>query len=346
MVNTNETAVAFRVDGSADIGMGHVMRCLSLASQVHARVTSRIYFIMRDYDAAVDKVVEEGYTVLTLPPNITRVEEINQMGDMIERKSASVLVIDTPDADGDMVAPFRDRGLTVAVIDDLGGKKFGADLLVNGSAVERFTQYPPGSADRLLIGPQYMIVKENFLLQSLREKHISKEIRSVLVTLGGADLRKTIFSVIEGIDGIEGRFDVIVVLGKAYIDTAGFESYLRGKKRRYTVLHNVSNMADLMHHADLTVASGGMTLYELVCTRTPGLVISMDEHQAEEARVFEGHRAVVNLGLWRNASSTVVAERVSKLINDYEMRVHLHDNCRNVMDGRGASRVMEELFRR
>ena len=124
MVNANETAVAFRVDGSADIGMGHVMRCLSLASQVHARVTSRIYFIMRDYDAAVDKVVEEGYTVLTLPPNITRMEEINQMGDMIERKSASVLVIDTPDADGDMVEPFRDRGLTVAVIDDLGGKKF------------------------------------------------------------------------------------------------------------------------------------------------------------------------------------------------------------------------------
>ena len=168
MASSNGIAVAFRVDGSANIGMGHVVRCLSLASQVRSKVTSRIYFMMRNYAAAVDKVVEEGYTVLTLPRDLERLDEIRQMDEMVERKSVSVLVMDTPDADRNLVAPFREKKLKVAVIDDLGGRAFGADLLINGSAVERFTTYPPRAADKMLIGPRYMIVKEDFHLQSLR----------------------------------------------------------------------------------------------------------------------------------------------------------------------------------
>ncbi len=346
MVSSNGIAVAFRVDGSADIGMGHVVRCLSLASQVRGRVTSRIYFMMRNYDAAVDKVVEEGYTVLTLPRDLERLDEIRQMDEMVERKSVSVLVLDTPDADRNLVAPFREKKLKVAVIDDLGGRAFGADLLINGSAVERFTTYPPRAADKMLIGPRYMIVREDFHLQSLLEKRISRTVNSILVTLGGADLHRTVFSAIEGLDGIKGRFDIVVVLGKAFVDASGFESYLRGKKQRYTVLHDADNLANLMYRADLAVVSGGMTLYELVCTHTPGVVICMDEHQVEEARAFEKRGAVTNLGLWREATSAVIAGRVGELIDDYGKRVHLHGNCRNVTDGRGASRVVKELFDR
>lgn len=341
MVTKRETAVAFRVDGNADMGMGHVIRCLSLASQT--RSGSRIYFIMRDWPVAVNKVVEEGYAVLTLPGETARADEAKRIEEIIERKSVSVLVLDLPDADADLVEPFRAKGLKVVVIDDLGGRRFGADLLVNGSAVERFTRYPEGAAEKLLLGPRYMIVREDFHLQSLKEKRIDRKVRSILVTLGGADLHRTVFSVIEAIETLVERFDVVVALGKAYVDVAGFESYLRGKKQKYTVLHD-ANLAGLMHQADLAVVSGGMTLYELVCTQTPGLVICMDEHQVEEAQVFERRGAIASLGLWKDATSAVIAARLKELIDNYETRRRLHENCRNVMDGRGASRVVKELF--
>jgi len=344
MTAGEDTVVAFRVDGNADMGMGHVMRCLALASQVRRKITPRIYFVMRDFDVAVERVIEEGYTVLTLPRKAERAEEIEKALEAVEKKGVSTAVVDTPDADNDVVAALRAKGVKVAVIDDVGGKKFGAVLLVNGSLVEDFTRYPAGAADTILLGPAYMIVREDFLLQSLREKRISKEVHSILVTLGGADLHKTVYSVTEAIEEMEGEYGVVVVLGKAFVDVAGFERYAKGKKHDYSVLHNVSSLAPVMNHADVAVVSGGMTVYELICTRTPGLVISMDELQGKEALELEKRGAIVNAGPWREATAEVIARKLDELIHDYKKRALLYQNCRDITDGRGASRVIEALF--
>lgn len=339
-----ETVVGFRVDGNADMGMGHVMRCLSLASQVRRKITPRIYFIMRDFDAAVERVIEDGYTALTLPRKLNRDEEVRRLREQVEKKGISVLMVDTLDADADLVGPLRAKGVKVGVIDDLGGKKFGANLLVNGSLVEEFTRYPPGAAGKILLGPQYMIVREDFLLQSLREKRISKEARSVLVTLGGADFHRTVYSVTEAIEEMEGDFKIVVVLGKAFVDVGGFEKYVKAKRHEYMVLHNVSSLAGIMYHADVAVVSGGMTLYELVCTRTPGVVICMDEKQAREAVEFEKRGAIVNAGLWREVTAAAIEGKLEQLMGDYKKRAQVYENCRDIMDGRGAARVIEELF--
>ena len=339
-----ETVVAFRVDGNADMGMGRVIRCLALAALVRRKITPRIYFVMRDFDVAVEKVIEEGFPVLTLPPETDRAAEMKLLDETVRKKSVSVLVIDTPDGDSALVAPARAQGVKAAVMDDHGGKSFGADLLVNGGLVAEFTRYPAGAAEKLLIGPQYMIVREDFMLHSLREKRISKEVRSVLVAMGGADPYRTVYSATEAMEEVEGDCKFVIVLGNAFVDVAGFEKYAKTKRHEYAVLCNAANLASLMNQADVAVVSAGRTLYELVCTRTPGLVVCMDEFQMKEAAEFERRGAIINLGFWRQVTAAVIAEKLNALIADHKKRAQMYQNCRGITDGRGASRVVEELF--
>jgi spore coat polysaccharide biosynthesis predicted glycosyltransferase SpsG len=50
------------------------------------------------------------------------------------------------------------------------------------------------------------------------------------------------------------------------------------------------------------------------------------------------------MGLWRQVTAAAIAERLGQLISDYKKRAQMQQSCRAITDGRGVSRVMEELF--
>ena len=60
--------IAFRTDASLQIGTGHVMRCLTLADELHQR-GAEISFICREHPGNLIGLIEgKGYTVLRLSP--------------------------------------------------------------------------------------------------------------------------------------------------------------------------------------------------------------------------------------------------------------------------------------
>ena len=59
-------AVFFRTDASIQMGTGHVMRCLNLASELKI-FNSEIYFIVRSLDGNLNNRIEDlGYKVFLL----------------------------------------------------------------------------------------------------------------------------------------------------------------------------------------------------------------------------------------------------------------------------------------
>ncbi len=60
--------IAFRVDASAAIGLGHFMRCLTLAKKLNARGHSCLFISANLTAALCNKLIEQGISFLSLPP--------------------------------------------------------------------------------------------------------------------------------------------------------------------------------------------------------------------------------------------------------------------------------------
>ena len=58
--------VLFRVDASVVIGIGHVMRCLTLAKALQAR-GAQVVFVCRELDGHQIDRIQRDFTVLRLP---------------------------------------------------------------------------------------------------------------------------------------------------------------------------------------------------------------------------------------------------------------------------------------
>ena len=58
--------VAIRVDSSTQIGSGHLMRCLTLAGQLHREHQAEVHFICRDLKGHLSHLLEErGYALIS-----------------------------------------------------------------------------------------------------------------------------------------------------------------------------------------------------------------------------------------------------------------------------------------
>lgn len=163
-------AVTLRCDGAAQIGWGHVMRCLALARQL-ADLGAPCTFLCRELDPElVQRIQRAGH-------DLARVE-----GDEVtalREQSGDIVVVDhygfgTPELDALEGQAFR------VVVDDLADRSLRCELVLNANPTvdgPRPLDYSGWSYDHALFGPQHAL---------LTKPAVEPEgPPCVLVTLGG-----------------------------------------------------------------------------------------------------------------------------------------------------------------
>ena len=127
--------LVFRVDAGKVPGLsfGHLYRCLALERQLRGRCDCS--FVMADYPEGVQVAISTGANVQTV-----------SIGDDEAAlhccRQADIVVCDQPKPAEQLVLTLNAQGVVTVVLDDNGNKPVSAALLVNGSCVEEYLQYP------------------------------------------------------------------------------------------------------------------------------------------------------------------------------------------------------------
>ena len=366
--------IIFRTDANHSIGMGHLMRCLSIADAFQ-RLDKEVSFIVAD-DIAEDCILERGFKVMVLYTDYKDMDDELQFWPLLD--GIGFVIVDSYHVTYSYLYHLREKvgknGGKLAYIDDVYSFPYPVDILINyniyGEYVDYHSLYVNSGVDepQYILGTDYVPLRDMF--KSLPKRVQTKRVRNVLISTGGSDelhLARTLICYLlelnsnnEHTDYPSNERDRIyhVLLGSMNSDKDDIRRIT--KDHDFIILHeNVSNMKSLIMSMDLCVSAAGSSLYEICACGVPLITYSIADNQLSGAEAFEKYGVAVNIGDLRDPDSIDAglffsgglcedsAERIISTVevvaDDYLKRTYMGKRMQELVDGYGASRIVNAI---
>ena len=339
--NNKKTTLYIRTDGNAEIGTGHVMRCLSVA-KAYSKSGGDCVFITADTKMKA-LIEEKGFPVTCLDSVWNDLDkETDKMEQLINERKIERLFIDSYFVTPDYLS--RLNALTyLQYLDDMDAFIYPCSELINYNVYAVKLDYPsryPGT--KLKIGPKYAPLRDEFL--NLPPRQINETVKSILITSGGNDpwnVSGQIVKLIKQQPSLS-HLHINIVVGRFNKHNEELDAH--SKEYSGITLHqNINDISLLMCRSDIAISAGGSTLYELSACGTPTIVFSMAENQVLNASAF-GEGYMLYCGDIRDGEEKCIngiMQNLEKLSKDYNLRQELSNKCHELVDGHGALRIAD-----
>lgn len=353
--------VAIRVDAGPEIGIGHFMRCLTLANALGKRGASVRFVSGQMPDHLRRLALDSGHELglLAREADAATVDDLAHSHWLGATQASDAAATNAALADRDWDWVIADlyaldarweHAVTAGTrrllaIDDVADRAHDCRVLVDQNLYpDMNTRYmgkvPPSCS--VLAGPRYALLREEFA--QLRAETGVKDgvVRRMLVLLGGMDSRNETAKAIDAIARLRDQPAVVdVVIGMqhparqdiaALCDRYGYRCHVQPY-----------NIAELMARADLAIGATGSTSWERCCLGLPTVCFTHAANQVPIAEGLAAGGAIVNLGDGADLCAEDIAAAVQQLIDSPARRRMLSQNARHLVDGLGASRVIDRM---
>jgi len=334
-----------RADANVAMGTGHVMRCLALA-QAWQDAGGNATFAMAQPSAwAGERLSRESTEVLEISGSAGSEEDAEQTAVLAGENAADWIVVDGYQFAANYQRTLKAAGFKTLFLDDYGHcESYCADFVLNQNASADEAAYRNREAHtRLLLGPQYCLLRREFNAWREWRREIAPAAHRVLVTMGGADPENFTGRALQALNSMAvNELEAVVVVGGSNMHSAALQP-LAGAGKRITLRRDVLNMAELMAWADLAVSAAGTTCWEMCLMGLPALLIDLAANQTAVARELDRRGCAIRLGSSIDVSSEKIMERAEPLLKSVGDRQAMSRRCRELVDGKGAARVVSAL---
>lgn len=331
--------IGIRADADARIGMGHLMRCMSIAIALHKEHVRTVFVTNREQTGHF--LVDKGFVCCKLEREYACMDdELPELVSLLRAYRMDLLLVDSYQATERYLGKLNEV-CPVFYMDDLGRMGLSVSGLINYNIYGQDMEYEAAySKDTcLLLGSLYAPVKPEFLQTAYTVKG---QVRDILITMGGSDalniagqLGKRLLQELPDtvrLTIICGRFSPHLQQVRELADT----------QERVRVLTDIPDMWNYMAECDIAIAAAGSTLYELCTMGVPTVCCYYVENQRRAAQSFGEKTAMKNAGDFSVDPQQVIENiicEVQDLSKAYTARLALSEELRKLCDGQGAERI-------
>lgn len=335
--------ILIRVDGSHEIGMGHVVHCLAVADELKARASAEVLFVTREAPECISLIKKGGYDVATLSPKSSAKEETEEVLSILMDFKPDLVVNDILDTSEEYAEKIS-KLTKVVDLDDNGAGSACADKVI-------FTTVRPKGHNldnpNCIPGPGYVILRRPFmeLRQEKFERKISEKVKNILVCMGGSDPSDLTPKVLKALDALDEGMSVAVVIGPAYSSISTIEDVASRSKHDVKIRSNLNagEMLDLMLGSDIGIASSGTISWEMATTGLPMVALCQSKVELEDVRISD-YELAIHLGMGGEVSEQTITSSVEQLMRDKELREKLSREGIMVVNGDGLKRIVDVLI--
>jgi len=327
------------------------MRCLALAEAWHQHGGSVTLLSFRLNPVLCRRIEAIGIGLKEIPlpyPDGTDLRTTCTVLEEVSRDETELpwVVLDGYHFDTIYQSLIRSAGCRLMVIDDSAHlRRYDADIILNHALnAPQFVYTCPADTLRLL-GTRFALLRSEFHRWRDAPRHCPEVARKILVTLGGSDAENTTLKIIEALEQIwTPDLEIRIVVGPLNPHLAELQSRLNCVSSPLRLEAVATDIASVMAWADLAVAGGGTTSWEIAFMKLPALILTRGENESEVARALDEFGTARCLGSPGDLDRDQLAEAIVRLIHDQGARQQMSERGRVVVDGRGAKRVLEVML--
>jgi UDP-2,4-diacetamido-2,4,6-trideoxy-beta-L-altropyranose hydrolase len=356
----NLKKIAFRTDAGAEVGIGHFMRCLTLADELK-KLGAQIRFISRNLQTHLsDMLTEKGmeYSFLSIDDAKEEVDELTHSSwlgtsqyqdaqgtlQALGDQSWDWIIVDHYALDKRWESAVRGSCKKLIVIDDLADRQHDCDVLLDqnyyADMQTRYISKVPEHC-QLLLGPRYALLREEF--RTLREKVKVRagDVKKILVFFGGVDADNYTSLAMQALIELNTKQQVDVVIGAQHPN----REQIQQACIKHGFIYHVQTklMAELMAEADLAIGAGGSASWERCCLGLPGLLVAVAGNQVEIANALDSIGACYYIGEGDAVNSGSVKHSINELLVTKNKVQSISRQAFSLVDGLGVNRVYEAL---
>ena len=231
----------------------------------------------------------------------------------------------------------------VLVIDDMAAlPRYPVALVLNQNAHAERSAYPAGDGTAYLLGLPYTMLRREFGVPrpprpvATRARRTSR--RSARADPAGMTAR-TLRAIATLPGSVRDSIEVIAVVGAAAPGSADHATIVATTGVGVTIERDVTDMVERLAWADLTVTSGGSTVWEVARIGGSALVVETSP-EVRLARGLERVGLFDRLGPAIGLDDVAIGSAIARRLDDVAWRTRMASLGPSLVDGQGAARVV------
>lgn len=319
--------IIVRTNGGRNIGLGHLMRSLSLAEAVR-RISAGEILVASNIETkpVVEKWGFDFHACETFDKNDI---------EYIKKNKPHLIIFDSYLASEDYLRSLKNIA-RFAMFDDNNDiyKNVPADFLVNGNIHAENLCYKSENPNiGILLGAKYLVMKPEYWDCSV---DIEKS-EGILITTGGTDFHNIAPKIIDSLRGLQ--IPKKFIIGIAYTEE-------QEKKARdlaaddFEIISRPSTLQEHIAKSNLIISASGTSVYEILRMKKRPVIFEFADNQSLIADGLKKH-GVRDIGFWNKINwddlSGCIKSELSRSDEDFKTLWEKYD-------GQGAYRVAKLLL--
>lgn len=331
--------IAFRVDASPAIGIGHLMRCIALSEELIKRGNICSFVTKIDDISLIKKIKENNINIKYIDSNATLDDDKNQLLKYCRNNNINWIITDSYNINSKYLKEMKKNGFKVLSIDDTAQIHYYSDIVLNQNIGSDKLIFSAEKYSKFLLGPKYAMLRNDLLRR--HEKIDRENIEKLLIMFGGSDNDNLTLKIIDLLKSFSKKIDFSVIIGPLNPFYDDIEKYIKKENLKIKLIKSPENIVDLYLDTDIAISAGGTTCYELAYFGIPNIIITIADNQFKNASELDKQKVSIYLGKKEEIKPKQLKNKFNELVNNLPLSKNLSRNGKKMVDGKGKERIVD-----
>ena len=329
--------VAFRVDSSNEIGIGHLIRCRSLAIYLQNN-GHEIIFVSRNHKGNSNNLIKkEGFKLYELvdEPNnnlnlkniyqkwlgVSQTLDAKQTINILKNHNIDWIVVDHYGISQLWHKKIKKKIKKLIVIDDIASKQYFCDVIINQNYNLRYKDLYKNRLKintKKFLGPKYSLIDADYMKYKRKKNKASNMIKNVFIYFGGDDSNNLIQKTIDAMSDKRLNYLNLFIVLPQNVEKELMKYYknLSLKYQNIFIYHQQRSLALIISKCDIAIGAGGSTLWERIYFLLPSFIISTANNQVMACKSLAKNNIINYLGDAKYINKDKISDTLYKVLND------------------------------